>query len=157
MPRTLSARAVRSALALETSDAFLVLVTFTDPVDGTKYRAVLNTEDVTSRGDLFTACWFQFSLPPDDDEAPKGVQLSIDNVDLGLVGLLRRVTVPIECLIEIVVSATPDVVEMSLTDLVLREVTWDQNTINGTLVSDDPLNQGYPADIYEPRTFPGIF
>jgi hypothetical protein len=157
MPRTLSARAVRAALALETGDAFIVLLTFIDNSDGTRYRVALNTENITSRGNVYTACWFSFSLPPDDDEAPKGVSLSIDNVDLGLIGVLRRITKPLGAIIEIVLAATPDVIEIELHDLLLREVTWDESTITGQLVSDDPLNQAYPGDVYEPRTFPGIF
>lgn len=157
MPRTLSPGAIRAALALETNTAFLVLVTFTDPTDGTKYRVVCNTEDIVSRGNVFTACYFNFVMPSDDDEAPKGVSLSIDNVDLGLVALLRKVIVPIQCLIEVVVSQSPDTVEIALTDLVLREVEWNESTITGSLISDDPLNLLYPAHIYEPRTFPGIF
>lgn len=157
MPRTLSPLAIRAALALETNAAFLVLVTFTDPVDGTKYRVVCNTEDVVSRGETFTACYFNFIMPPDDDEAPKGVSLSIDNVDLGLISMLRKVIVPIGCLIEVVVSQSPDTVEIALTELVMREVDWDESTVTGKLISDDPLNLLYPAHIYEPRTFPGIF
>lgn len=157
MPRNLSPAAIRAALALETNTAFLVLVTFTDPVDGTIYRVVCNTEDVVSRGNTFTATYFNFALPPDDDEAPKGVELSIDNVDMGLISMLRRITVPIACLVEVVVSESPDTVEIALTDLVLREVEWDESTVSGKLISDDPLNLLYPAHIYEPRTFPGIF
>ena len=58
---------------------------------------------------------------------------------------------------EIVIAATPDVVEMTLGDLLMREVTWDQSVIEAQLVSDDPLNQAFPGHIYEPRTFPGMF
>jgi|SRR6478609_424500 len=157
MPRTLSPAAIRAALALESNTAFLVLVTLTDPTDGTEYRVVCNTENVTSRGEVFTACYFEFVMPPDDDEAPKGVSLSIDNVDLGLVSLLRKITVPIGCKIEVVLNISPDTVEYELTELLLREVEWDESTIQGKLISDDPLNLLYPAHIYEPRTFPSIF
>jgi hypothetical protein len=155
--RTFSATAVRSILALETPDAFLLLLTLTDPVSGTQYRTALNTVDITSRGHVFTACYFEFAWPEDTDEAPPGCTLTIDNVDLGLVDLIRSITQPIEVMVELVVSAQPDLVEMQLTDLILREITWDQSTIQGTLMSDDPLNQKFPGDIYEPRTFPGLF
>jgi Domain of unknown function (DUF1833) len=154
---TLSARAVRSALALYSTDAWIVLISLTDPASGTTYRGALNTEDVTSRGNVFTAVYFSFTLPVDNDEAPKGMSVSIDNVDLRLVGLLRAITKPLQVMFEIVLAATPDTVEMTLTDLLLREVSWDESVIEGQLVADDPLNQAYPKDIYEPRTFPGMF
>ncbi|HVQ49758.1 MAG TPA: hypothetical protein VMS92_06890, partial [Mycobacterium sp.] len=88
---------------------------------------------------------------------PKGVSIQIDNVDMRMIGLLRNVIEPIECRLLVVVAATPDTVEMELTDLKLVQVVWSAQTIEGTLTSDDPLNQVYPGDIYEPRTFPGCF
>lgn len=157
MARTLSARGVRSALALHSTDAWIVLLTLRDPASGAIYRSALNTEDIVSRGNIYTAVYFTFSLPNDDDEAPKGMSISIDNVDLRLVGLLRAITQPLQITFEIVIAATPDVVEMTLSDMLMREVTWDQSTIEAQLVSDDPLNQRFPGDIYEPRTFPGLF
>lgn len=157
MARTLSARAVRSALALHSTDAWIVLITLHDPLSGTTYRGALNTEDITSRGNVFTAVYFTFNLPTDNDEAPKGMSISIDNVDLRLVGLLRAITQPLQVTFEIVIAATPDTVEMTLGDMLMREVTWDQSVIEAQLVSDDPLNQAFPGDIYEPRTFPGMF
>ena len=158
MTRALSPRAIRSALAHESGDAFILLFEFNDPNPPyTVYRAANNTEDVTSNGNLYTACWFNFNLPADDDEAPKGVQIQIDNVDMRMIGLLRNVTEPIDCRLLVVVAATPDTVEMELTDLKLVQVVWSAQTIEGTLTSDDPLNQVYPGDIYEPRTFPGCF
>jgi hypothetical protein len=157
MARTLSARAVQSALALRSTDAWLVLITLTDPVSGVTYRGAMNTENVTSRGNIFTAVYFTFVLPVDNDEAPKGMSISLDNVDLRLVGLLRQITKPLQVTFEVVLAATPDTVEMTLGDLLMREVTWDESVIEAQLVSDDPLNQAYPKDIYEPRTFPGMF
>jgi len=158
LTRALSVRAIRSALAHESGDAFILLSEFTDPAPpNIVYRAANNTEDVLSNGHTYTACWFNFTLPDDDDEAPKGVKIQIDNVDLRLIDLLRGVIAPIDCRLLVVIAATPDVIEMELTDLQLVQVTWNAQTIEGTLASGDPLNQVYPGDIYEPRTFPGCF
>lgn len=157
MTRALSARALASLLAHESRDAFLLLATLTDPVTGTVYRVANNTEDVVSSGQTFSACAFGFAFPPDDDEAPKGVQIQIDNVDLRLIGMLRSVTKPIACALQVVVAATPSVVEMELPYLQIVEVEWNELVVTGKLASDDPLNQKYPAHIYEPRTFPGMF
>lgn len=158
MTRALSPRALRSLLAHESGDAFLMLATFTDPTNaGTIYRIVNNTEDIVSDAHTFTACAFTFAFPPDDDDAPKGVQIQIDNVDQMLIGMLRRVTKPIPCALQVVVAATPDLVEMELPYLQVVEVEWNASVVTGRLASDDPLNQRYPSHIYEPRTFPGMF
>lgn len=159
MPRVLSPAATRTALAFETPVAFLPLLSFTDHLTTPTftYRVVCNTENITSRSNVYTACFFEFSLPDDNDEAPKGITVAIDNVELNFIKLLRTLTKPVHATLEIVLSSSPDVVEMTVSDLLLREIKWDAHTITGTLVSDDPLNQKFPADIYEPRTFIGMF
>jgi hypothetical protein len=155
--RAFSPRAMRSIFSLESNDAFILLLTLDDPNSATMYRVALNNVDIVSRGNTYTACYFEITLPADNEDAPQGCQLIMDNVDLGLITVLRSIVAPIRVTLEIVVAATPDVVEMTLTDLIMRNVTWDVSTVQGTLISDDPLNQKVPGDIYEPRTFAGIF
>lgn len=155
--RPFSSATIRSILALDSQDAFILLMTLIDNETSNRYYAALNTQDIVSRGIVFTASYFEFIFPSDSDEAPTGCQVTIDNVDLRLVDLLRRVTKPIGVIVELVVAARPDQVEMQITDLLMREISWDASTIQGTLVSDDPLNARFPSDIYEPRTFGGLF
>ena len=157
MTRALSPTALSAVLAQDTGEAFLMLVSFTHTPTSETFRCVLNTEDITSRGDVYTATYFEVSLPEESDKAPQGCTITVDNVDLMLVALLRRITQPLNVTIEVVLASSPSTVELSLTDLVLREVTWNEQTLTGTLSSDDPLNQRFPSHIYEPRTFPGIF
>jgi hypothetical protein len=157
LTRALSARAKRAALAHETDDAFLILLTITDPDSNEVVRLVNNNEDVTSRGEVFSACAFIFTFPSDDDDAPKGVTIQIDNVDQRLIDMLRSIVVPISFLVEVVIAQTPSIVEMQLPDLKMVQVQWDSNVVEATLQSDDPLNQQYPSHIYEPRTFAGCF
>lgn len=157
MPRALSSNAVREALAEHSTDAFLMLVEFTYPATGETFRVALNTEDVTSGGHAYTATYFEVTLPETSDRAPQGCQITVDNVDLRMIDLLRSIVTPLSVTIRVVLASSPDVIEMELADLVLREVTWNAQTITGTLVSEDPLNQKFPGHDYEPRTFQGIF
>lgn len=157
MPRALSGKALSAVLAQETSEAFLMLATFTHVPSSESYRVVLNTENIVSRGNTYTATYFELNLPEESDRAPQGCTISIDNTGLDLVYVLRQITEPLKVTIELVLASQPDIVELSLVDLILREVTWDVSRVTGTLVSDDPLNQKFPAHIYEPRTFAGVF
>jgi hypothetical protein len=157
MPRTLSQPAIAALMAEVTNEAFLLLVSFTHVPTAETYRCVLNTEDIVSNGHVFTATYFEFTLPEISDRAPQGCNVSVDNVDRRLVSLLRTITEPLQVTVQLVLASSPNIVEMELTDLVLREVRWDVSKINGTLVSEDPLNQAFPGNKYEPRTFPGIF
>jgi hypothetical protein len=74
-----------------------------------------------------------------------------------MVDMLRRVVTPVQVKIELVLASQPDTIEMVIEDLFLREVNWNISSISGKLMIEDMLNAGFPADIYEPRTFQGIF
>lgn len=155
MPRPLSAPAIDALLAQSTGQAFVLLVTFTHAVE--TFRCCMNTEMITSRGQQFTPTFFQFRLPETSDKAPQGCEISVDNVDQRMVDILRRITTPIKVLIELVLASQPDVVELAIGDLVLREVSWNIHQISGKLMVEDMLNSAFPGHIYEPRTFQGIF
>jgi hypothetical protein len=157
MPRPLSPRAMRSIMAEVTDEAFILLVTFWHPSNPDIFRACLNTEPIISNGNTFEPTYFEITLPETSDKAPQGCQLSIDNVDRRMVELLRSITDPVQVQLQLVLASQPNVIEMQIDDLVLREVTWDASRIEGTLSSEDPLNQMFPSHLYEPRTFPGIY
>lgn len=157
MPRILSNRALSAVMAQHTEEAFIVLLTLTHEPTNEVFRAALNTENVVSNGQVFVATYFDVSLPELANKSPQGTQISIDNVDLRLIGLLRSITKPLQAMLQIVLASTPDVVEMEFTDLVLRETDWDVSLVTGTLVSEDFLNQAFPAHQYDPRSFQGIF
>lgn len=155
MPRTLSTNATRALMAEVTNEAFIILITFFHSTD--IYRVCLNTEPVFSQGYEFHPCFFEITLPQEDDSAPGGCKLSIDNVDRRLTELLRSITDPVQVTVQLVLASQPNTIELQLDDLVLREVSWNASRIEGTLESEDPLNQKFPGHLYEPRTFQGIF
>ena len=142
-------------MAESTNEIFILLVTFWH---GTEiFRCCLNTEEVSSRGQIFTPTYFNFKLPEVSDTAPQGVEIIVDNVDQRMVDLLRRIVTPIQVKIELVLASQPNVVELVLEDLVMRSVSWDVSKITGQLTAEDMLNANFPGHIYEPRTFQGIF
>jgi hypothetical protein len=157
MPRTLSTPAIEALMAQVTDEAFLILLSFEYVPTGEIFRCVLNTENVTSGGHVYEATYFEFTLPETGSGAPQGCEVSVDNVDQRMIGLLRSITEPLKVKIQLVLASSPNTIEMELSDLLMREVTWDALKIRGKLVSDDPLNQAFPAHLYEPRTFEGIF
>lgn len=157
MSRPLSTAALQAAMAQNTNEAFILLVTFVHAPTLETYRCCLNTEDITSNGNVFTATYFEITLPEDGDRAPAGCQITVDNVDRRLVGLLRKITEPLQVTVQVVLASQPNVIEMEFTDLVLREAQWDEYKISGMLASEDPLNQVFPGHLYDQKSFPGIF
>ena len=157
MPRVFTAQAVQAMLAASTPEAFIALVTITHAATGEVFRVCMNTEPVVSRGETFAAYAFRFQLPAESGEEVGQVEFEIDNTDLLLIDMLRRITSPAEFLIEIVLASAPDVVELAVADLVLREVTWDAVAVRGKLLLDDVLNQRFPKDVFDPIQYPGLY
>lgn len=142
-------------MAEATNQVFILLVTFWHGQE--IFRCALNTEEVVSRGQVFTPTYFSVELPEVSNDAPGGVQLTVDNVDQRMIDLLRRITTPIQVKIELVLASQPNTVELYIEDLVMRNVSWNVAQITGQLTSEDMLNASFPGHIYEPRTFQGVF
>lgn len=157
MPRNLTSATLREIYETSSDAAFYLLVTVTHPNLPAPFRAVNNNEPVTSRGNRFEAWWFRFTLPDDSRERPGEVMFQLDAVALPLVTDLRAMVTPPAMHIELVSSKRPDVVELEITDLILRDVNWNQETINFRCVHEDVLNARFPADDYSPQRYPGIF
>ncbi len=160
MPRNLTARGLRAAQMETTNSAWLALVTISfAPPETTVYRIVNNTTPIISRGATFTPTAVEFAFPEDSlDRAPQ-TEITIDNVSLEFIDLLRRVVDPPRMKIEIALSDAPDVVELALDELLLRNVQWDEHRITGTLQIDDVFGLAFPGfhSIYDPIQFPGLF
>src|SRR5262245_58260366 len=158
MPRALTERGYRAAQAEVENAALLALVTISHA--GTpEFRVVNNTEPVVSRGNTFYPWAFEFALPQATLDRTPEVEFTIDNVTQALIDLLRAAEEPPEFLLEIVVSDTPDVVEVAAAGLFLSSVTWDKQVISGKLQLDDVFGQSFPSHhaSYDPRQFPGLF
>ena len=155
--RLLSPQARTAMLALTTPEAFLVLVTIRHAPTDEVFRVVANTAPIVSRGETFLPYAFRFALPTESGEEIGQASFEIDNVDLLLIDMLRRASVPAEFMIEIVLASAPDQVELSVSDLLLREVEWNAQTISGKLMHDDILNQRFPRDVFDPLQYPGLF
>ena len=140
-----------------TDSAFLFLLTITPPNGGTPIRVVNNNEDVVSRGNTYTAYPFALTLPNDDGETAPSVQLSIDNVDQLLVESIRESLQPPTFVLELVLSNNPDQVEKQISHLRLSNVEYDAMGITGTLSPINILSRKWPAETYDPVSYPGLF
>lgn len=142
----LSSVAVQSAQALQTGEVWLMLLEV-DHVDlASPFYLVNNTVNITSNSIEYIAYPLEIVLANDDGEGLPKVKLTIDNVDRTLVETIRSIVDTPQINIKLVLASQPDVVELEISDLALREVSYDAFTISGTLYADDILNSRYPAD-----------
>jgi hypothetical protein len=118
---------------------------------------VNNTEDITSNLQVYQAFPVKVTLADDDGDSQAQVQVEFDNVSLELLDEIRSIITPIPCEIDLVLASDPDTIEIALRDLLIRDITYNAQTIKGTLTADDFLNSRFPADTYTPTDYPGIF
>lgn len=153
----LTTAALRAANAENNPDPFLVLMTIKLAPEGEDVRVVNNTEDVTSRGQVFIACPFAIALPEASENVITNAEVQIDNVDTRIWQGVRALTFAPEVLLEVVLASAPSTVLIGTDGLKLRETTATQRTISGKLVPDSVWTAGFPAHDFDPAQFQGMF
>lgn len=156
MARTLSTPALNSLMDEATHEVWLVLLTISHASLAAPIRVVHNNENITSRGNEFTAYAFQFIMPGQGGDGPGEAQLSIDNTDRVIVETIRLITDAPDVLVEVILADTPDVVEISLPPLKLRDVTYNASTVTGFLRFEDLVTEPVSETI-TPSRLPALF
>lgn len=151
---TLSTRAINSAQSTETDEVWLIFLRIEHSSLDEPFYLVNNTINIFStlgspdENTLveYLAYPFNITLPPNDGESFPKVMLEIDNVDRALVETIRTIQEPPTITIYLALSSHTNTSELTITNLTLRDVTYNSMTISGALYADDILNSRYPAD-----------
>jgi hypothetical protein len=154
--RTLSATALASAHASDTSEVWLTLLTLTHSSLDVPLRFVNNNVSVTSRGNLFLAFPFEVEFPGEDEESPGEARLTIDNIDRSIVNTIRTIFGPPTVKFEVVLASSLNTVEASFDGLSLRNVTFDATKVTGVLRYEDIVTEPISLNM-TPQRFPGMF
>ncbi len=160
MSRTTSPVFKAAAHAQETGEALLAMITITHAsIIGGPLRFVQDLQPMTSRGNVYTAFPFEIRLPADTDEGVAKVLLTIDNVDRSIAAAIRGMSpkIPPTVTVDLVVASQPDIVEISIQDLTLRNVSGDALSIEGELRMDEEDLTPFPEGSFTPRDFSGMF
>lgn len=167
MSRTVSSRFISAANAQETDEVIICLLTVThEEIPEPIYISSDATERLssdpliygtTSRSNQYLYLPFEFTLPDDKSDSPPRVQLTMDNTERSLVSLLRSISTPADVLVEIVLGSDLNQVELVMPSLQLGDVTISESTISASLIADSLINEPYPAGLFTPGAFPGLF
>jgi hypothetical protein len=154
--RTLSNNLLFELYSQESTDPLLMLVSLYHSSFGYIYL-VHNIENVVSQGHTFNSFPMRITLPADDGEKTREATIEFDNTDLSLIDELRSVRGPIECRIQMVLASHPDIVEIELGELKLRDITYNKNVVSARLSMDDFLNSAVSDERYTPNSYPGLY
>lgn len=158
MPRTISAEARAAIFAQQTGEVFVVLLDLEHPAFTSPVRVCSDNRRVVSGGYAYDPFPFDITLPDETEDSPPRVSLRIDNVDRRIVSEIRRVSgAPVRVVVRVVLASSPDTVEAGPFEFALRDVTYDEQAVEGTLMYEDLLNEPFPADSFTPARFPSLF
>ena len=154
---TYSPAFVQAVLEENTEHAFLFLLTLDHASLDEPIRLVNDLQDVTSRGNVYSAFPFELILPQDDGETLPEVVISISNVSLELIESVRSIESALNVTLEIILSDSPDYIEMSIEGMKTNSINYDANKLQAVCQVEDVLNLAFPKELYLPSNFPGLF
>jgi len=157
MSRPISALFHEALLAQHSDQALLTLIEITHPNLETTIRLVNDTKSVVSGGETYLPYFFALVFPEEENGRIKEVSLVMDNVDRQITLAVRSIDSPPNVSVKFVLSDTPDIVEVSLPDMVLRNVSYDASTISGELVYEERVQYQIPALTINANDFPGAW
>ncbi len=148
----------RTALnASGTGEVFLILLTLSHPQLAEPIRVTSDAVPTVSREQVFSPFPFDLTLPDDAEGTAPAARLSIDNIDRRVVMAVRSLQSAAYVLIEIVRAAAPDVIEAKFEDFRLTDISYDSQVVAGNLTLEDFISEPFPAAIFSPGLFPGLF
>jgi hypothetical protein len=131
------------------------LATITGWDGGAAERLARNTEDITSRGQVFKAAGFGVSLPADSDTEPRA-GYSVPNIDREPGLALIENNAPLTVSYEMVRPSNPDVVVFAARALKMRTGNITPLEVTGELSAAQYDNEPYINLIVSPDAFPGL-
>lgn len=168
---SLSPAALRAVFSPDADDDLLILLTIYDPfnedqvvyrlADGYTKRLSENaaevTYGVTSNTQDFTFLPMQISLPSEDEAQAPRCSIVMYDVTRFLTPIIRTLTAPPRIKLELVLSKSPDVVEVSFSDFYITGFTYNADTVTAELSMIDYEREPFPGNSFTPRWFPGMF
>lgn len=174
MSRAFSAAAIAQFLSADADDPLILLVTIVAPNDvpgadtlrlasgwTTRLTALETDESLTvygvvSRSNNYIFMPLELTLPQTDDAAPRA-RLTLHDVTREVLPLVRGVSGAPAVTLELVLASAPNTVEMSISGLSMRAITYQRDSISAELVVDNLALEPFPAHSFVPSSFPGLF
>ena len=168
---TMSPDAIRAVFSPDADSDLIFLLTIYDPAnpanvvarlaDGFTQR-ISETDDevvygVVSNGYEFTFLPIEVSLPTEEEaQAPK-CSITIHDVTRYIVPIIRTISGPPKIKMELVLSKTPNNVEVSFDGFYINSFTYNADSVSASLSMIDLEREPFPMHSFTPRDFPGLF
>jgi hypothetical protein len=143
--------------AQETGEEILFLVTIEHPDLLAPIRINNAVRNIISRGETFLACYLTAAVIDQDPDRSPQAQLTVSNIDRTMVVALRSTAVAPVITLEIIRASEPDFVEMSMANLELKNINYDELVIQGDLIPRRLRAKKAIDHYFSPTVAPGLF
>jgi hypothetical protein len=168
---SMSPAALRAVFSPEADDDLITLLTIYNPDNETQVLAriadgftqrISETDDevvygVVSNGMEYIFVPMQLSLPSEDEAQAPRCSIVLNDVTRYVTPLIRTITSPPRIRLDLVLSKTPDVVEVSFSDFYINSFTYNAESVTADLAMIDYEREPFPMHSFTPRYFPGMF
>jgi hypothetical protein len=168
---SMSPNALKAVFSPDSDDDLIILLTVYDPdnesnviarlSDGYTKRISENESDViygvTSNGFDYTFLPMEISLPSEDEAQAPRCSIVMYDVTRYLTPIIRTITSPPRIKLELVLSKSPDVIEVSFSDFFISNFTYNAESVSAELSMIDYEREPFPSHSFTPQYFPGMF
>lgn len=168
---SMSPAALRAVFSPDADDDLIFLLTIYDPLDPnivlarladgfTQRLSETDTEviyGVKSNGHDFIFLPMEMSLPSEEEAQAPRCSITLHDVTRYVTPIIRTITASPTIKMELVLSKTPDIVEVSFDGFYINSFTYNADTVNANLSMVDLEREPFPMHSFTPRYFPGMF
>lgn len=161
-----SALLERTVNVASTGEVFIILLSIEHPSlaqparisnDPTQLLPIAQVRGTISNSDEYVYLPFEFVFPNQESDTSPAAQLRIDNVSREISTIIDSISSPPTIQIQVVLSSTPDIVELVLRDFKLQRTEWNILAVTGELTVEHFEQEPFPAGRFNPSGFPGLF
>ena len=167
----MSAEAIKAVFSPESDADLIFLLTVYDPLDDTTpilrladgfTQRISETADeviygVVSNSQNFIFLPMEISLPSEEEAQAPRCSLVLQDVTRYATPIIRSIDASPRIKMELVLSKTPDIVEVSFTDFYITNFTYNANQVTADLSMIDMEREPFPVHSFSPKYFPGLF
>jgi hypothetical protein len=156
--RTLTNAIRQSIFAAQTGEAFLVLLELDHASLAAPIRVTSDAVPTVRGADTFLPFPFEVTIPDEPEGTPPSAELKIDNVDRSILEAIEGLDGnALDVTIVVVPASAPNTTAAGPIVLSLVNIRANALTVEGSLAFEPVLFQSFPATLFGPSLFPGLF
>lgn len=157
MRQQLTPAMLEELFASESDVVIFSCIKITHPELDHDLHFINSEENHVIAGQLHIGFGFEITLPGDNADTVPQITITIQNIDLEIVKIIRELTTPPKISFYVVTPDEPDSIQAGPFKMTLREASYNFQTVTLTCKWRDILNLNFPYHTFTPNRFPGLF